>query len=98
MGIGKFFKKLYGPDLINVLKVDESFYRAIFEDLGIPPKKAIIVEDKPYYLKIAKNLGANVIQACLTGQFKTQFQYVVTDMRNISKIIEEVVENNISNV
>lgn len=95
MGVRKFFKKLYGPDLINILKTDYSFYRAIFEDLGILPKNAIIIEDKPYYLNIAENLGANVIQACLTGQFDPQFPYFVTDMRKISKIIEEVVDNNI---
>ena len=98
MGVRKFFKKLYGPDLINILKVDDSFYGAIFKDLGITPKQAIIIEDKPYYLNIAKNLDANVIQACLTGQFDPQFPYIVTDMRKISKMIEEVVENNINRV
>ena len=97
MGITQFFKKLYGPDFINILKINDAFYKAIFKDLGITPKQAIIIEDKPYYLNIAKDLGANVIQACLTGQFDPQFQYVVTDMRKISKTIEEVVEDNIKN-
>ena len=97
MGVKKLFKKLYGPDLINILKVDDYFYRAIFEDLGIPPQNAIIIEDKPYYLKIAENLGANPIQACLTGKNHPQFPYVVTDMRKLSKIIEEVVDDIIKN-
>ncbi|MFW9818355.1 MAG: HAD family hydrolase, partial [Candidatus Thorarchaeota archaeon] len=49
MGIKQYFKKLYGPDLINVLKVDEAYYKAILKDLDISPNQAIFVEDKPYY-------------------------------------------------
>ena len=98
MGIDHFFKKLYGPDLINILKVDDAFYRAIFKDLEIKPKQAIFIDDKPYYLNIAEKLGTNVIQACLTGKYSPQFPYIITDMKKISQIIEEVIDDNINNV
>ncbi len=92
MGIKPFFKKFYGPDLINILKVDDAFYKAILKDLEIKPNQTIFIEDKPYYLNIAENLGANVIQACLTGEIKPQFPYVVTNMKNLPKIIEQVID------
>ncbi len=98
MGIKQYFKRLYGPDLINILKVNDAFYRAIFKDIGIAPEKAIIIDDKPYYLNIAENVGANVIQACLTGEYEPQFPYIITDMKQISEIIEELIENEINNV
>ncbi|NVM36010.1 MAG: HAD hydrolase-like protein [Candidatus Lokiarchaeota archaeon] len=97
MGVKQFFKKFYGPDLINILKVDDAFYRAIFKDLAITPKQAIIIDDKPYYLDNAEKLGANVIQACLSGEFNPQFPYIITNMKNIAQIIEEVIDNNINN-
>ncbi len=96
MGIKQCFKKFYGPDLINILKVDNAFYKAVFKDLGITPKQAIIIDDKPYYLNIAEKLGAKVIQACLTGDFDPQFPYVIANMKKITEIIEEIIDNNIN--
>jgi len=93
MGIKQYFKQFYGPDLVNILKIDGTFYRAIFNDLDITPRQSIFVDDKPYYLNIAQKLGANVIQACLTGEFSPQFQYVITEMEIIPRIIEEIIEN-----
>jgi HAD superfamily hydrolase (TIGR01509 family) len=92
MGIKKFFKKLYGPDLINIIKIDETFYNGIFKDLEISPKQAIIIEDKPYYLKEAEKSGASVVQVCLTGDFEPQFPYVTTNMSNLSHIINKVIK------
>jgi len=93
MGIRPYFKKLYGPDLINVLKVDNNFYEAILKDLEIHPNQAIFIDDKPYYLNIAKKVGVHVIQACLTGEFKPEFEYFVKDMKNLPKIIEKLSDN-----
>ncbi|MFW9989697.1 MAG: HAD hydrolase-like protein [Candidatus Odinarchaeota archaeon] len=96
MGIKQYFQGFYGPDLINILKVNGAFYRAIFNDIDITPEKAIIIDDKPYYLNIAENLGANVIQACLTGEYEPQFPYIITNMKELSEIIEELIENEIN--
>ncbi|MFX1389106.1 MAG: HAD family hydrolase [Promethearchaeota archaeon] len=93
MGLEQFFKKLYGPDLIDILKIDETFYNVIFEDLKISPKQAIIIEDKPYYLKEAEKSGASIIQVCLTGEYKPQFPYVATNMSNLYHIIKNVIRD-----
>ncbi|MFX1450814.1 MAG: HAD family hydrolase [Promethearchaeota archaeon] len=93
IGIDHFFKKLYGPDLINIIKVDDAFYRGIFKDLGITSRQAIFIDDKPYYLNIAEKLGANVIQACLTGKYEAQYPYIITDMKNAFQTIEELIND-----
>ncbi|MFX0000160.1 MAG: hypothetical protein ACFE9Q_00680 [Candidatus Hodarchaeota archaeon] len=97
IGIKRYFKKLYGPDLINILKIDETFYDAIFKDLDIAPQQAIIINDKPYYLKMAEKSGAIEIQACITGEFEPQFPYVIYNMKNLSKIIQQIIEKISSN-
>ncbi len=93
MGIKKYFKKLYGPDLINILKVNEAYYNGIFKDLDILPKQAIFIDDKPYYLNIAEKTGAYVVQACLTGKYESQYDYIITDMKKAPKVIEKLIEN-----
>ncbi|MFW9829500.1 MAG: HAD family hydrolase [Candidatus Thorarchaeota archaeon] len=97
IGIKRYFKKLYGPDLINILKIDETFYNAIFKDLGITPNQAIIIDDKPYYLKMAEKSGSIVIQACVSGEFEPQFPFIIYDMKNLSKIIQQISKKNSSN-
>jgi len=90
MGIRKYFKKLYGPDLVNILKLDEKFYTAILSDLKILPKHAIFIDDKPYFLNMAKNVGAHIIQACFSGDFEPEFEYAIKNMKDLPKIIEKV--------
>ncbi|KAG0057390.1 hypothetical protein BGZ83_010849 [Gryganskiella cystojenkinii] len=60
------FTKLYGPDLINRQKNSTRFYELIFEDCGIPPKEALVVDDKESILAWAKVLG------CITVQISTK--------------------------
>ena len=93
MGIRYCFKKLYGPDLVNILKVDEKFYNAIMRDLIILPNQAIIIDDKPYFLNQAKKTGANIIQACFSGEFETQFEYAIKNVKELPGIIEEITLN-----
>ncbi|MEJ2252266.1 MAG: HAD hydrolase-like protein [Candidatus Lokiarchaeota archaeon] len=90
MKIKKFFKAFYGPDLLNISKIDDTFFRAIFRDLDINPEYSIVIDDKPYYLKNAEKTGANVIQACLSGEFSPQFPNYITHMRDLPKIIKKV--------
>lgn len=90
MGIRNCFKKLYGPDLVNILKVDEKFYNAIMNDLNIQPNQAIFIDDKPFFLSKAKKTGANVIQACFSGVFEPQFEYTMKNFNSLPEIIEEI--------
>ena len=74
MEIKQYFTAFYGPDLINIRKINENFYNIIFKDLGIAPNQSIVIDDNPYFLKMAEKSGRNVIQACLTEDYLPQFQ------------------------
>ncbi|KAF9928785.1 hypothetical protein FBU30_002105 [Linnemannia zychae] len=55
------FTKLYGPDLIQTHKGSSEFYRRIFEDSGVDPRAAVVVDDKEYILAWAKVHGARTV-------------------------------------
>ncbi|KAK3828909.1 MAG: hypothetical protein J3Q66DRAFT_323872 [Benniella sp.] len=55
------FTKLYGPDLIDCHKSSSRFYELIFQDSGVDPKDAVILDDKEYILGWAKVHGARTV-------------------------------------
>ncbi|KAG0258493.1 hypothetical protein BG011_003266 [Mortierella polycephala] len=55
------FTKLYGPDLINCHKGSSQFYALIFQDSGVDPHDAVVVDDKEYILGWAKVHGARTV-------------------------------------
>lgn len=93
MGIIHCFKEFYGPDLINTWKSGPGYYKAIFKDSRVNPSNSIIVEDQPRFLNNALEVGANVIQACITEEHKPQFPFFVEDMRNLPQIIENLIKS-----
>jgi beta-phosphoglucomutase-like phosphatase (HAD superfamily) len=92
MGIIGYFKEFYGPDLINTWKSGTAFYRAIFKHSGVDPIKAIIVDDQPRFLENALEVGANVIQACITGEHKPRFPFYVENMKELPIIIDNLIK------
>ena len=93
MGLIKYFKGIYGPDIINTTKSDPDYYKALFNLSHVDPKKAIIIDDQPQFLENALNVGTNVIQACITGQHEPQFPFFVKDMRDLISTIENLIES-----
>ena len=87
MRVLEYFEKFYGPDLINTHKFEESYYTRIFENLSLDPRKAIIIEDNPRYLNQAEKAGANVIQACLTGEYKPCYKYYFKQIVDLNEVI-----------
>ena len=61
MGVLDSFHKLYGPDIINRMKANESFYQKILDDMQIDPSEAIVVDDSSDYLAMASKLGITTI-------------------------------------
>ncbi|CAO3563632.1 unnamed protein product [Mortierella alpina] len=55
------FHKLYGPDLIDCHKGSSRFYEQIFQDSGVDPRAAVIVDDKEHILAWAKIHGARTV-------------------------------------
>ena len=64
MGVRDCFGRLYGPDLIDTLKVGPEYYERIFADLGIAAAEALVVDDSPRATRWATQVGA---RAALVG-------------------------------
>jgi len=91
MGIKQFFSGFYGPDLVNTRKFSPDFFKAIFNDIKLESKKAIVIEDQPRFIEIALKTGANVIQACITGEFQPKYPFYVENMHQHPKVIENLI-------
>lgn len=93
MGIIKYFQEFYGPDLINTWKIDSEYYEAIFKHSKVDSAKAIIIEDNPRFLNSALEVGANIIQVCVTGEHQPQFPFFVKNIRDLVPTIENLIKS-----
>jgi FMN phosphatase YigB (HAD superfamily) len=91
MGIKQFFSGFYGPDLINTRKSSSNFFEAIFNDIKMDSEKTIVIEDQPRFIENALKTGANVIQACITGEFQPKYPFYVESMFQLPKVIENLI-------
>ena len=66
MGVRKLFQRLYGPDLVNVPKTGLRYYERVFEDAGVDPGTALVVDDKPEFVDHAASLGAQTVLVSAT--------------------------------
>ena len=92
MGIIKYFRGIYGPAILNTWKSGPDYYKAIFNHSGVDPTKSIVIDDQPRFLDKALEAGTNVIQACITGEFKPQFPFFVENMRDLVPTIENLIK------
>lgn len=93
MRIKDFFSGFYGPDLINTRKFSPNFFKAIFNDIKLESKKAVVIEDQPRFIESALKTGANVIQACITGEFQPEYPFYIENMHQLPKIIEDLIRS-----
>ncbi len=69
MGVRDLFAgPLYGPDLVRALKGGRRFYERIFEDAGVSPDEALVVDDVPDALRHAAQAGARTVLVTTRGQ------------------------------
>jgi phosphoglycolate phosphatase len=62
MGVREHFAdRLYGPDLVGVLKNGPEYYRRIFADTGVPAAEALTVDDSPRAVAWATAAGARAV-------------------------------------
>jgi HAD superfamily hydrolase (TIGR01509 family) len=92
MSIKQFFSEFFGPDLINTRKRNPKFFELIFKKLNIESNKAIVIEDRPKCIENAIKSGAQVIQACVTGEYAPQFPLYVENMYELPHIIENLIK------
>lgn len=60
-GVREAFTRLYGPDLVNVIKTGPDFYRKVFSDSGVDPESALVVDDSPRAIGWALEAGARAV-------------------------------------
>lgn len=91
MGCEGFFHNLYyGPDLINEGKLSPLFFKKIFQDVGILPSQAVLVDDNPHFLEFAKEAGAHIVQSHINSSKRKVAEYVVHNFREIPYVIEKI--------
>lgn len=62
MGIRDYFgERLYGPDLLGVLKSGVWYYEALFGDAGIDAADALVIDDSPNAVAWAREVGAQAL-------------------------------------
>ena len=61
MRVRDCFGRLYGPDLIDILKEGPEYYERMFADLGIAPADALVVDDSPRAIEWVRQLGARAV-------------------------------------
>ncbi len=61
MGIRDCFGRLYGPDLANAHKASPAYYERAFEDAGVRPEHALVVDDSPSAASWAVAAGARAV-------------------------------------
>ncbi len=91
MRVKDLFENFYGPDLINTHKTNDNFFKRVLDDVWFETDRTIIIEDNPKFLECALNSGANVVQACLTGEFEPSYQYYIKDMNELPKVVTNLV-------
>jgi HAD superfamily hydrolase (TIGR01509 family) len=61
LGITSCFQRLYGPDLVGHPKTSRRYYDRIFEDAGVDPATALVLDDNPNCIAWAREAGAHAI-------------------------------------
>lgn len=81
---------LFGPDKINQMKNNISYYEKIFTKAKINPEQAIIIEDRPRVLEFANQTGAHVIQSGVNGKYEKVHELYYTHSGELSGIIHSI--------
>lgn len=61
VGVREAFTRLYGPDLIDVMKIGPEYYHGVFGDAGVDPGSALVVDDQPRVIRWALEAGARAM-------------------------------------
>ncbi len=88
MGVRDCFGHLYGPDLINTFKNGPTYYERIFDDIGLPPSNAVVIDDSPRVLDWAAQTGARTILVSSTLDPGVGATWCVSSLAELPKILQ----------
>lgn len=87
MGVRKKFLTLYGPDLVDKFKDDAQYYKAIFLHSGIDPSSALVIDDRPDYLQLARSVGASTCLITSNPQASHTAHMAATNLAEVPELL-----------
>jgi HAD superfamily hydrolase (TIGR01509 family) len=62
IGVREYFgERVYGPDLLGVMKSGPWFYESLFAETGVDPADALVIDDSPKAIAWARGVGAEAL-------------------------------------
>ncbi len=90
MGVRDCFGRLYGQDLINVMKGGPLYYKRIFADLGILPADALVVDDNPHAIIWAVRAGARAVLVRKDAQLPLEKVYQIDSLADLPALLQRL--------
>ena len=87
MGVRDLFEGLYGPDLVNTAKEVPSYYQRIFEDAGVQPNEAVVVDDSSLVIGWAKEFGATAVLVSADGAGINELDAVISSLAELPRFL-----------
>lgn len=90
---GRFFKRLYGPDLVDCAKEGPEFYARIAQDQGQSPQEFLVVDNDPAALQWASDSGMSVLHVHLLATApRARDMFDLPTITNTSDLTQLVLE------
>jgi len=87
MGVGEYFNRLYGADIIKTGKYSEEYYRRLFNHSGVNPNNALVVDDTPQCLAWAGSLGATTCLVSTSPSPSNHTDLVISKLSELPVIL-----------
>ena len=83
-----FAGRLYGPDLVRVLKGDPRFHAQVLADAGVEPGEALVVDDTAEEIERAAGAGAFTVHVCRDGTAQSKAAHgVIADLSELPSLL-----------
>ncbi len=85
MGVRHCFDRLYGVDLVDILKESPEYYRRVLQDAGVEASQAVFVDDSARRLAYAAQLGAKTVLVRNTRD--VQFDDTISSLQDTLELL-----------
>ncbi len=85
MGVRHCFDRLYGVDVVDILKESPEYYRRVLHDAGLEASQAVFVDDSARRLAYAAQMGAKTV---LVGNTRdVQFDDTISSLQDLPELL-----------